>query len=278
MTPEKIEEIAIQLVIEALRLRHSYDLSGYDNGHVKRRLINCLTACNISSILDIIPHILYNDEFLQKFIGNISIPVTTMFRDPEVFLALREQVVPHLYSWPFINVWSAGCATGEETYSLAILLKEANLYDQVRIYATDINPRALETAVQGIYPGDKFAEFEKNYQMSGGKWSFLQYCTLKNSQIRMLPDLRKNIIFSTHNLADDGVFVEANLILCRNVMIYFESPLQHRVMGLFHESLVRGGFLCVGSHETPEFLTRADHFSTISSPLRIVKKSKPLKV
>jgi chemotaxis protein methyltransferase CheR len=186
---------------------------------------------------------------LPDILARLSVPVTEMFRDPAVFKRLREQVLPVLASWPRLNVWQAGCASGEEVYSLAILLDEAGLLERSQIYATDINDLALKKAEDGIFPLADFAETERRHRLSGGTRPFSDYCLSAHGFFRIDQRLREHIAFAHHNLVSDGVFCEVQLVLCRNVLIYFNHELQERVLRLFHSSLVRGGFLCLGTRE-----------------------------
>ena len=202
----------------------------------------------------------------------LSVTVTEFFRDPLFYRVVRDQVVPLLKTCPFINVWHAGCATGEEVYSMAIVLKEAGLYDRARIYATDINGKSLHLASEGIYSVDDMKEYTVNYQKSGGKGSFSDYYHAKYRLAMMDPALKKNVVFSVFNLTADEVFSEMHLVFCRNVMIYFDRTLQDRVLGLLHDSLVDNGTLCLGSRESLKFSGVADRFHAISDKWRVFRK------
>ncbi|MEO5374870.1 MAG: protein-glutamate O-methyltransferase CheR [Alphaproteobacteria bacterium] len=272
MTPGDIQDIEIKLVLEALRLRYGYDFRHYDQSSVRRRVLHCLESCKLTGISDIIPKLLYEGMFLERLIGVLTISVTTMFRDPLVFRALREYTVPALKTHPFVNIWSAGCATGEEVYSLAILLREEGLYEQARIYATDLNADSLATAREGIYALNRLEEFEANYRDAGGVGTFRDYCEIDGNVVRMNGDLKKNIVYSSHNLATDSVFAVMNLVMCRNVIIYFDASLQKRVIGLFHESLARGGDLCLGGAESLDISKSGAGFSVLSHKNRIFRK------
>ncbi|MBF0179893.1 MAG: protein-glutamate O-methyltransferase CheR [Magnetococcales bacterium] len=273
MQTEEIEDIEIQLLLDAIRLRYGYDFRSYNRASLNRRIRNCLTHCDFKHISEIIPRLLHEGLFLQRLISTLTVTVSSMFRDPEVFLALREKVMPVLATYPFLNIWHAGCATGEEVYSMAILLKEVGLYDRTQLFATDLDDEALAKAAEGVYPAEKLTEFASNYRVAGGKRDFADYATVKGGLLRVDPALRKNVLFANHNLAGDGVFAEMQLILCRNVLIYFDSTLQERVLTLFADSLARGGFLCLGTHETMEFSKLHDQFSPIVKKHRICRKS-----
>jgi len=197
-----------------------------------------------------------------------------MFRDPSFYSSLREKVIPVLKTYPFIKIWHAGCATGEEVYSMAILLKEENLLSKTMLYATDLDDKVLKTAREGIYPLDKIKEYTQNYQKVHGNSSFSDYYTAKYEAAIMDRSLRKNIVFSQHNLVTDGVFGEMNLIICRNVLIYFDKDLQNRVLQLFHDSLTRKGILCLGSKETIKFSKVKDLFTEYDGKEKIYKRIK----
>ncbi|MNP26087.1 Chemotaxis protein methyltransferase [compost metagenome] len=203
----------------------------------------------------------------------LTIPVSEMFRDPEHFLAIRRDVVPLLKTYPSIKVWIAGCSTGEEVYSMAILLREEGLLERTIIYATDINPRSLEKARQGIYPMENVRGFTANYQKAGGLCSFADYYTAAYGNAMFDSSLRENVTFADHSLATDSVFSETQLISCRNVLIYFNKKLQERALGLFHESLCRRGFLVLGSKETLDFSAYSAQFTTLARQERIYRKS-----
>jgi chemotaxis protein methyltransferase CheR len=201
----------------------------------------------------------------------LSVPVSEMFRDPDVFRALREQVFPVLASYPQINIWQAGCAKGQEVYSLAILLEEAGLYERTQIYATDFNENALRHAQEGIYPAKEAQLWSRNYLAAGGSQSLADYYSARYELIKLDQRLRRHVIFANHNLVTDEVFCEAHLVLCRNVLIYFSDPLQDRTLALFRDSLVRGGFLCLGTRESLDFAPSAADFAPVDAALRIYR-------
>lgn len=195
-----------------------------------------------------------------------------MFRDPSFYLALRKEVLPLLKSYPFIKIWHAGCSTGEEAYSMAILMAEEGLYEKARIYATDFNESVIKKAKTGAYPIDRVKAYAYNYQRSGGKESFADYYSASHKSVAMENFLKKNILFSDHNLVTDGVFGEMNLIMCRNVLIYFNRDLQNRVFKLFSESLSDSGFLCLGSKESIRFSEYSDEFEDVTKHEKIYRK------
>ena len=212
-----------------------------------------------------------DEGFDSNVLKDFSINVSDMFRDPEVFKTFREKVVPYLNTFPFIRLWVAGCSSGEEVYSLAIILKEEGVYNKCQIYATDMNPLILDVAKEGIYPIDRVAKFTENYQRAGGKESFSDYYNSKFESIIMSKSLKKNIVFSVHNLTVDKVFNEMHFISCRNVMIYFTEELQENVLQLFLDSLYHGGFLCIGTKESLQFTDIHSHFEEVEAHRRIYK-------
>ncbi|MGZ5060167.1 MAG: CheR family methyltransferase [Methylobacter sp.] len=245
----KIQDIEIGLFLEALFQRHGYDFRNYAKASLKRRVM-ALAAAQGRTVAELIPLLLREDDYLAEVIAQLSVPVSDMFRDPPVFKTLRETVLPLLQTYPRIKVWQAGCATGEEVYSLAIMLDEEGLLERTQIYATDINDIALRKAEDGIFPVRSLGEYENSYKKSGGKSEFSDYYVANANFFRIDKRLRQKIVFAHHNLVSDGVFCEVQLILCRNVLIYFNDELQQRVLELFHNSLVRGGFLCLGTRES----------------------------
>lgn len=267
-----LEQIEIQLLLEAVRLRYGYDFSGYSQDTLRRRICQMLSKDDVGSISGMIKKILRKPEYFEKFIYEMSITVTEMFRDPPVYLALREKVIPLLKTYPFINIWHAGCATGQEVYSMAILLKEEGLYDRARIYATDINDAALATAREAIYPLEQMSLYTRNYQWAGGKGSFADYYHAKYDNAKIDKSLKRNITFASHNLVTDKVFAEMHLILCRNVFIYFNKNLQNHVLKLFKNSLCRGGVLCLGSSESLSFSDVDADFESFVEDEKIYRK------
>jgi chemotaxis protein methyltransferase CheR len=215
---------------------------------------------------------MYDETFAQNAIYDFSITVTEMFRDPNFYCSFRKNVVPYLKTYPFIKVWHAGCATGEEVYSLAIVLQEEGLYERATIFATDFNEPVLEKAREGIYALKDIRQYTTNYQQAGGSRSFADYYHAQYESAIMDQSLKKNITFASHNLVTDGVFGEMHLIFCRNVLIYFDKTLQNRVLNLFNESLNHGSFLCLGTKETLEFSQVVDSFKTIDGRARIYQK------
>jgi chemotaxis protein methyltransferase CheR len=264
-----VESLEIDLLLAALYQRYGYDFRHYARASVTRRLRQHLPKANVSTISHLIPKVLHDPAAFQALVFDLSITVTEMFRDPSFYLALRERVVPFLRTFPFINVWHAGCATGEEVYSLAILLTEEGLYDRAQVYATDFNDNALQKAQERIYPLEKIKEYTANYQQAGGKRSFAEYYHAQYDAVILDPALQRNVTFASHNLVTDGVFAEMHLILCRNVLIYFDRVLQDRALTLLRDSLCYQGFLCLGTKESLQFSQVKDDFVEVVPRERI---------
>lgn len=270
--PDRTMEIEIKLLIEAIYLKYSYDFREYSAASMKRRVLLALRQMRCENVSELQRRILYDATAFMELLQYLTIPVSDMFRDPGYFLALREQVVPLLRTYPSLKVWVAGCSTGEEVYSLAILLREEGLLERTILYATDINPQSLERARQGIFPIKHLRQYTENYQRAGGKRSFADYYTAAYDSAIMDKSLKENVTFADHSLATDSVFSETQLISCRNVLIYFNKPLQDRAFGLFHESLCHRGFLGLGSKETVEFSGCADLYEPFDKQERIFRK------
>ncbi|MDM0043287.1 protein-glutamate O-methyltransferase CheR [Variovorax dokdonensis] len=258
--------------MEAIFLRYSYDFRDYTGASQKRRVNYALGQLDVPSISALQERVLREPAMFARLLQYLTVPVSEMFRDPSYFLALRTQVVPHLYTYPSVTVWVAGCSTGEEVYSLAILLREEGLLERTRIYATDINPESLAQARQGIFPLESVRRYTENYQRSGGKRAFSDYYTAAYDAARFDPSLCADVIFADHSLATDSVFAQTQFISCRNVLIYFNRTLQDRALGLFHESLSHRGFLGLGSKESIDFSSSAGRFDTLARSEKIYRK------
>ncbi len=266
-----IEKLEIDLLLKAISQRYGYDFHHYATASLKRRIQHCLTNAKLNHISEMIPKLLYDEKFFNKFLLDMSITVTDMFRDPEFYTSVKEKVIPVLKTYPFIKIWHAGCATGEEVYSMAVLLKEADCLDRTQIYATDFNRHALKIARDGIYPEKLLQQYTSNYNKMGGQASFSDYYHSKYKSAIINDFLKKRILFSHHNLVTDGVFGEMNMIVCRNVMIYFDAELQDRVLTLFRDSLCHLGFLCLGTKESIRHSTCEDEFDLISRKEKIYR-------
>jgi chemotaxis protein methyltransferase CheR len=269
MNLDKIEQIEIDLLVQAIYRRYGHDFRGYSKAHLKRRIQQFANIKANVRISELIPTVLHDEALFEQLLRDISITVTRMFRDPHLFASLRRNVCPFLHTFPFLRIWVAGCATGEEVYSLAITLKEEGLYARSTLFATDFNDTALEKAKAGIYPLEAIAGYTRNYQQAGGTGSFSEYYHAGYDAAVMAPDLKANMVFANHNLVTDGVFGEMHLVFCRNVLIYFSQQLQDRVLTLFSESLARGGFLCLGTSEDITFSSVRGFFKRIDERARI---------
>ncbi|WP_051445045.1 CheR family methyltransferase [Desulfocurvus vexinensis] len=264
--------IEIDCLLEAVFRRWGYDFRNYSRAHVRRRLLHRMELSGMPSIPAMMHHALTEREFFGSLLAALSINVTEMFRDPPFYRALREEIVPRLRTWPFVKIWHAGCATGEEVYSMAIVLREAGLEGRARIYATDFNPEALRQARDGIYPLDAIRNYTRNYQAAGGEASFSDYYTARYDSALLDRALREHVVFSEHNLVTDGVFGEMHLIFCRNVLIYFNAQLQARALDLFHDSLCPGGFLCLGTKESMQFCGHPQAFEQVLPGQKIFRR------
>ncbi len=272
MEKAKVEEIEVGLLLEAIFRRYGYDFRNYAKASIKRRIKQFVSKSDCNTVSELIPKLLYDESFFGSLAYDFSITVTEMFRDPTFYKALREKVIPFLKTYPFIKIWHAGCATGEEAYSLAILLKEEGFYDRATIFATDFNDFALRTAEEGIYPIEQIKQYTSNYQKAGGNRSFSEYYHAQYESAIMDNSLKKNITFANHNLVTDSVFGEMHLVLCRNVLIYFDRTLQGRVLKLFSDSLVYDGFLCLGGKESLRFSDVCEKFKEIDKKGKVFQK------
>ena len=271
----ELEALEIELLLEGVYRHWGADFRNYARASLRRRISNMLQAEGLPTVSALQARVLHDPDAYSRLLGHLSVNVTTMFRDPSFFQALREKVIPHLFSVPFVRIWHAGCSTGEEVYSLAILLQEEGLYDRCRIYATDMNQTVLEKAKAGIYPLDQMQEFTANYTRAGAKRPFSDYYTAQYDSAIFRQSLRKNIVFAQHNLAIDGSFNEFNLILCRNVMIYFNQELQGRVHQLLYQSLRRFGVLALGRRETMRHTVREADYDVVDEDERLYRKRGP---
>ena len=270
--PPSDTDIELRLLMEAIYLKYSYDFRNYTGASQKRRVLYALAQLGLPSISALQDKVLREPVMFTRLLQYLTIPVSEMFRDPGYFLELRRQVVPMLHTYPTVKVWVAGCSTGEEVFSLAILLREERLLERTQIYATDINPSSLEKARQGIFPLEAIRHYTANYQRAGGLRAFSDYYTAAYDAARFDPSLCADVIFADHSLATDAVFAETQLVSCRNVLIYFNRQLQDRALGLFHESLCHRGFLGLGAKESIDFSSYADRFEVLSRSERIFRK------
>lgn len=272
-TFDKIEDIEIRLLLEALYVRYHYDFRNYAMASVKRRLRQAREPLGFPTISAIQESVLHDEAMLPRLLGYLTVQVSEMFRDPSYFRAIREKVVPHLKTYPSLKIWIAGCSGGEELYSFVILFREEGLEDRTIFYATDINQEALRIAEAGVYDLDRMQLFTQNHRASGGKSSLSDYYTTGYGRATFDRSLRERVVFSDHSLVTDAVFGEMNLISCRNVMIYFDRPLQDRAIGLFKESLARKGFLGIGAKESLRFSAYANAFTDVVREEKIYQKA-----
>ncbi len=259
-------------LLESIYREYGYDFRQYSLAHIKRRVRNRMMLAGMKDISEMQIKMLNDEVFVSKFLHDLSITVTEMFRDPRFYESLRENVIPILKTYPFIKIWHAGCSTGEEVYSMAILLQEEGLYDRTTIYATDFNQQVVNYAKEGIFSNVLIKEYTANYQLSGGKNSFSEYYSSDDSNAIMNQSLKKNIVWANHNLVTDSVFAEVNLIMCRNVLIYFNKNLQNEVHQLFYDSLMNGGILSLGAKESLRFTDLSSKYIEVDRGNRIFKK------
>jgi len=271
--PEKTEDIEIQLLLEGLYQRYHYDFRHYAQASVKRRLKQAREQMGFRSFSAMQDSLLHDPGMLAQMLAYLTVQVSEMFRDPSYFRAIREKVVPHLRTYPSLKIWIAGCSSGEELYSFVILFREEGLEERTLFYATDINQDALEKAEAGVYDLDRIKLFTENHRKSGGKSSLSDYYSAAYGKASFDKSLRKQVVFSDHSLVTDAVFAEMQLISCRNVLIYFDRPLQDRAIGLFRESLSRKGFLGLGSKESLRFSEHGASFTDCVRDEKIYQKS-----
>ena len=271
--PEDDFDIELHLLIEAIYRKYSHDFRNYSPASLRRRVRQAMLALDCATVSRLQERVLHEPDCFPRLLQTLTIPVSEMFRDPVYFMAFRRNVVPLLRTWPSIKLWVAGCSTGEEVYSLAIVLKEEGLLDRAILYATDINPASLQRAEAGIYALDSIKLFTANYRAAGGREDFASYYTAAYDAARLDPALRRGITFADHSLATDSVFSETHYISCRNVLIYFNRQLQDRALGLFRDSLVHRGFLGLGAKETVQFTALAPAFDSFDATARIFRRT-----
>jgi chemotaxis protein methyltransferase CheR len=248
-----LERIEIELLLEGVFRTYGFDFRSYAYASIRRRLWKRVMAEGLQTLSDLQGRVLHDRDAMERLLLDLSVNVTSMFRDPHFYRTFREVVIPLLRTYPFVRIWHAGCSTGEEVYSTAILLEEAGLYDRARIYATDINDVVLQQARRGIFPLERMQEYTENYIRSGGTRSFSEYYTAMYDGALFDQKLARNVVFAQHNLVTDRTFSEFHVIFCRNVLIYFDKELQNHVHSLFYDSLIRLGVLCLGAKETLKF-------------------------
>jgi chemotaxis protein methyltransferase CheR len=269
---DDLEEIELSLLLEGVYRRYGFDFREYAAASLRRRVWRRIYAEGLTSISALQDRLLHDPVSMERLLLDLSINVTAMFRDPSFYVAFREKVVPALRTYPFTRIWVAGCSTGEEVYSLAILLQEENLYDRTRIYATDINEAVLDRARSGVFPIDKMRDYTQNYIKAGGTRAFSEYYLAKYDGAQFQRSLIENVVFAQHNLVSDRSFNEFNVIICRNVMIYFDRTLQDRVHRLFYDSLMTFGVLGLGHKESIRFSPHEESFEELDPSEKLYRK------
>ena len=267
-----IAEIELDLLLECIHRVRGFDYRGYARSSLKRRLAQRTAAEGLLTLSGLMERALHDSACMDRILRELSVNVTSMFRNPAFYRAFRSRVVPRLRTYPFVRLWVAGCATGEDAYSLAIVLREAGLYERSRIYATDINHVALEQAEAGIVPIERMREYTENYMESGGSHTFVEYYVANDATARMRRSVLRNIVFAQHNLATDGSFNEFNAVMCRNVMIYFDRPLRNRVHSLLRDSITPFGVLALGERESLRFTPVEHSYEELDHPARLYRK------
>ena len=272
MNLQKLLKIEEDLLLDAIYKRYGYDFRNYVRTSLSRRLQDEAERQKVDCLSELIPKMLHDEEYFCQFLMDVPVDVTEMFRDPEYYLAFKKNVLPSLNTYPFVKIWHAGCSTGEEVYSTAITLQESGMLDRANIYATDINPRSLAKAKEGIYPIELLRKYEDNYQRAEGGLSLSNYYLSKYNFGKMKDELTKHTLFTEHNLSCDAVFGEMNVVVCRNVLIYFNRELQQRAVKLFHDSLCHGGYLCLGDKESLDFIDARKYFDVVDAKAKIFQK------
>lgn len=267
-----LEDIEISLLLEGLYRAYGFDFRDYSRASIKRRILEMMRTENLDTVSAFQDRVLHDTVSLDRFLLGLSVHATSMFRDPSFYLTFRQKVVPLLRTYPTVQIWIAGCSTGEEVYSLAILLQEERLYNRCRIYATDISHAVLRRARDGIFPLSAMREYTNNYHQAGGAHEFSDYYTAQYDSVIFSSSLKNNIVFSEHNLATDGSFNEFQVILCRNVMIYFNKDLQARVHNLLYDSLSMFGVFGLGNKESLKFTPRAAFYEHLNEKDKLYRK------
>ncbi len=270
----ELEDVEIDLLLEGLYRVHGFDFREYSRASIKRRILELMRAEKLETVSAFQDRVLHDAACLDRFLLGLSVHATAMFRDPSFYLTFRKRVVPILRTYPTVQIWIAGCSTGEEVYSLAILLQEEQLYSKCRIYATDISQAVLRRAREGIFPLAAMRDYTANYQQAGGTHEFSDYYTAQYDSVIFSAGLKANIVFSEHNLATDGSFNEFQVILCRNVMIYFNKDLQARVHNLLYDSLSMFGVFGLGNKESLKFTPKADCYQDLNDNDKLYRKVK----
>jgi chemotaxis protein methyltransferase CheR len=267
------ESVETRLLLEGIYRRYGFDFRDYAPASLRRRVWNCVRAEGLPGISELQGRLLRDPACMERFLLTVTVHVTAMFRDPGFWRAFRAKVVPRLRDQPFLRLWHVGCSTGEEVYSMAVLLREEGLYPKCRIYATDLNEAVLATARDGIFPLAALQEYTGNYLKAGGTGTFSDYYTARYDRVIFHRGLTENVVFAQHNLVTDSSFNEFQVILCRNVLIYFDRSLKERTLGLFGESLGPFGFLCLGRRESLRFTNVESEFDEVDPKERIYRRT-----
>src|SRR5881392_771913 len=270
----ELEAIEIKLLAEGIYQHYGFDFRDYSQPSLKRRIFKRIYAEGLSTVSGLLEKVLHDPACMERLLLDLSINTTSMFRDPTFYLAFRQKIVPLLRTYPFVRIWHAGCSTGEEVYSMAILLQEEGLYERCRIYATDINEAVLQKAKAGIFPLATMQENTSNYIAAGGAGTFSDYYTARYDHAIFRPSLRENVIFAQHNLVTDASFNHFNVIFCRNVLIYFNNALQDRVQDLFLQSMEMFGILGLGKKETIRYSAVSEHYDDIDREERLYRRGR----
>lgn len=272
--PDELEKLEIKLLLEGIFYFYGFDFRNYVSASIRRRIWYRIRAERLKNVSSLQEKVLHDPCAMARLLSDFSIHVSEMFRDPGFFKSFREKVVPLLKELPFVRIWHAGCSTGEEVYSMAIILHEEGLYNKTKIYATDMNEELLRKAREGVYPLDKMQVYKDNYLLAGGIKEFANYFEVNQDKAIFHSFLTRNVVFAQHNLATDHSFNEFHVIICRNVMIYFDRVLQNRVHGLFHESLCMSGILGLGGKEDIAFNNYSHCYEPFNSEQKIYRKVK----
>ena len=269
---DELEEIEVKLLLEGVLLRYGFDFRDYSMAPLRRSLQSAMVRESTSTISAYQDRILHDPKVMERFLATVGVNVTTMFREPELLAYIRDELIPIFRTYPSVRIWMAGCATGEEAYSMAIVLKEEDLLRRSTIFATDMNEQMLAVGRLGTYPVDRFRRYSEAYVAAGGRASLLDHCAISGTQVRFDDELSSNITWARHNLVSDGSFNEFHLIVCTNVLIYFGRTLQERSHRLFYDSLVRGGYLGLGRRESLLHCPDRDHYEQAQDGVNLFRK------
>jgi chemotaxis protein methyltransferase CheR len=267
-----LQAVEVRLLLEGIFQRYGFDFREYAYASIKRRILGRLVPEGLKSISGLQEKVLHDGPAMERLLAALTVHVTSMFRDPSFYLAFRQRIVPVLRTYPFVRIWHCGCSTGEEVYSMAILLHEEGLYERCRIYATDVSELVLAAAKSAIFPLSQMREYTENYQRAGGTASFSEYYTAQQDHVIFRPSLQQNVVFAQHNLVTDSSFNEFNVVLCRNVMIYFNKTLQERVHKLLLGSVDRFGVLALGRKESLHYTPHESAYEALDENERLYRK------